>query len=373
MLLHFSFTGLKTKRIVFEDAFVARDGASLEQLKELSAKRRLIDESVNDTSCITEATAREMAGGLTSRIEQEIRKLDSYLPLLQNLIIQVDSVSDSQCTNRWISELRIRWTSILGSSSTLRLNGPKHFQINSLRYELGMVLFLYGLSLRELAFEVIEDLQRSASLLKKTAGVFNYLSTEVLPSLQHILPPEKPPEVTTDVSSAMSLLCLAEAQAVTIKMAEKKKMSAALLAKLHYGVSQFLDEASIFLPAGSREISAKFKEFINSCRKLHEMRSHKHLAESYMELKQAGVAIGLLNCAINNSKNNMPANQSWRDVFKTEVNNISELLKKCNKENEIVWHEKIPLEFELPALEGTKVVIVTPYEPERWERQLAFK
>ncbi|KAK9698286.1 hypothetical protein RND81_08G093500 [Saponaria officinalis] len=144
-------------KIVFEDVFVARDAVSLEQLKELSAKRRVIDESVNDTSRITEATARKMSGGLTSRIQQEIQKLDNYIPLLQNLIIQVDSVTDNQCTNRWNSELKIRWTSILGSSPTLRLNGPKHFQINSLRYEVGMILFLYGLTLRDLlAFEVLQ-------------------------------------------------------------------------------------------------------------------------------------------------------------------------------------------------------------------------
>ncbi|XP_074295713.1 uncharacterized protein LOC141623508 isoform X2 [Silene latifolia] len=359
MFLHYGFAGLKTKRIVFEDVFTALDSACLAQLKELSAKRRLIEESINDTSRITEATAREMAGGLTSRNQQ-------------NLIIQIDSVSDSRCTNRWISELRVRWTSILGSSSTFKLNGPKYFQINSLKYELGMVLFLYGVTLHELAFEVLEDLQKSASLLKKSAGVFNYLNTDVLPSLQDILPPEKPPEATANVSSAMSLFCLAEAQAVAIKMAEKKQMSPALLAKLHYGVTQFLDEACGFLQSGSRDISEKFMDFIISCRNLHELRSRRHLAESCKELNQLGVAIGLLNCALNN-KNDMPGNQSWRDVFKSEVTEISELLKKYNKENEIVWHEQIPLDFELPPMEGRKIVTTTPYDPERWERQLAFK
>ncbi|XP_074295712.1 uncharacterized protein LOC141623508 isoform X1 [Silene latifolia] len=372
MFLHYGFAGLKTKRIVFEDVFTALDSACLAQLKELSAKRRLIEESINDTSRITEATAREMAGGLTSRNQQEILRLEQYLPLLQNLIIQIDSVSDSRCTNRWISELRVRWTSILGSSSTFKLNGPKYFQINSLKYELGMVLFLYGVTLHELAFEVLEDLQKSASLLKKSAGVFNYLNTDVLPSLQDILPPEKPPEATANVSSAMSLFCLAEAQAVAIKMAEKKQMSPALLAKLHYGVTQFLDEACGFLQSGSRDISEKFMDFIISCRNLHELRSRRHLAESCKELNQLGVAIGLLNCALNN-KNDMPGNQSWRDVFKSEVTEISELLKKYNKENEIVWHEQIPLDFELPPMEGRKIVTTTPYDPERWERQLAFK
>lgn len=46
------------------------DSVSLEHMKELTARRRLIEESINETSCITEATAREMSGGLTSRSQQ---------------------------------------------------------------------------------------------------------------------------------------------------------------------------------------------------------------------------------------------------------------------------------------------------------------
>ena len=57
---------------MFEDKYAACDSATLEQLKELSARRRAIEESINETSFITEAIAREMSGGLVSRIEQVI-------------------------------------------------------------------------------------------------------------------------------------------------------------------------------------------------------------------------------------------------------------------------------------------------------------
>jgi hypothetical protein len=60
------------KQIVFEDVIAARDSATLEHLKELSSKRRVIEESINQTSYITEAIAREISGGLTSRCEQVI-------------------------------------------------------------------------------------------------------------------------------------------------------------------------------------------------------------------------------------------------------------------------------------------------------------
>lgn len=56
--------------MVFEDVYAARDSATLEQLKEVSSKRRVIEESINESSFVTEAIAREMYGGFTSPLQQ---------------------------------------------------------------------------------------------------------------------------------------------------------------------------------------------------------------------------------------------------------------------------------------------------------------
>lgn len=55
---------------MFEDVYAAHDSATLEYLKELSSRRKAIEESINESSFITEAIAREMAGGSESRYEQ---------------------------------------------------------------------------------------------------------------------------------------------------------------------------------------------------------------------------------------------------------------------------------------------------------------
>lgn len=57
---------------MYENVLLARDSGTLEQLKELSSKRKAVEESINENSFITEAVAREMSGGLTSRCEQVI-------------------------------------------------------------------------------------------------------------------------------------------------------------------------------------------------------------------------------------------------------------------------------------------------------------
>lgn len=63
---------------VFEEKFIARDSGTLEQLKEMTSRRRVIEESINETSFITDAIAREMSGGLSSHSQQVICQSFAY-------------------------------------------------------------------------------------------------------------------------------------------------------------------------------------------------------------------------------------------------------------------------------------------------------
>lgn len=63
---------------MYESVFLAHDSGTLEQLKELSSKRRAIEESINKSSNVTEAIAREISGGLTSHFEQVSPNLIIY-------------------------------------------------------------------------------------------------------------------------------------------------------------------------------------------------------------------------------------------------------------------------------------------------------
>lgn len=378
MMLHFREPAkLKTKRVIFEDVYAARDSATLENLKELSSKRKVIEDSINQNCYITEAIAREMSGGLTCPFQQDLRKLEQYLPLLENLVYHVDLLGSNHQIAWWTSELKIRWSSALGASSFFNLMGPKFYQIDNLHFELGMVLFLYGAILRERALEIVpSDLVQSATLFREAAGVFLYLSQEVFPSLQPTLPAERPPEATSYMSTVMSLICLAEAQAVSIKKAEEKGTTAGLLAKLHYGVVEMLGEAIDVLYSANgqcKDISSRFMEFIWSCKALHELRSQKYLAESLKDAGQVGIAIGILHDALINVKKKMPGEESHKSIFRKEVDVAADMLIKCERENEFVWQQKIASGDELPLPQGNKIVNAMPYRPKRWERELAFK
>ncbi|KAI4313960.1 hypothetical protein L6164_026903 [Bauhinia variegata] len=353
MMLHFGQPAkLKTKRIVFEDVFAVCDSATLEQLKELTAKRRAIEECINESSCITEAIAREMSGGLVSRIEQDLYKIEQYLPLLENLFFHVEAIGNNHRMVQWTSSLKIRWSSAVSSSSIFNLMGPKFFQIDNLRFELGMTHFLYAAILRDRAFEVLStDLVQSATLFREAAGIYHYLAHDILPPLQPVLPSEKPPEALAAISTIMSLICLAEAQAVTIRKAEEKGSSSSLLAKLHHGVTLFLNEAIGVLNTVIREykdILSCLSEFISYCKSLHELKGQKYFAVSLKASGEIGAAIGVLRSTLINVKKKIPGEGSWNSIYQKEIDDASEVLRKFVYENDNVWREKIPAADELP-------------------------
>jgi hypothetical protein len=142
-------------QVVYEETYYARDSGTLEQLKELSTKRQAIEESINGSSKITPAIAREMAGGVTSPVLQDLQKLERYLPLLENLVSCVEAKKDNPQIIKWTIDLSIRWTSPMSGFTGNRLTGPRYFRLDDLRFELAMVFFLYGGLLRELALEVL--------------------------------------------------------------------------------------------------------------------------------------------------------------------------------------------------------------------------
>ncbi|KAL3830983.1 hypothetical protein ACJIZ3_019785 [Penstemon smallii] len=242
-------------------------------------------------------------------------------------------------------------------------------------FELAMTLFLYGAMLRERALEVLSsDLVQSATCFRRAAGVYNYLAQKVLTNLNRSQ--EKQPEAMCRVSSIMSLVCLADAQAVTARKAEEDGKTSGLLAKLHYGITEFLIEAIDILQVVNKEckdISPRLLDFILSCKIIHELKSYKYLVRGLNNDGKIGVAIGVLRRTLANSKKVVPKEESWRLVFKQVFNDMTVLLQKHEHENEFVWREKVPRNEELPLPQGVKIVSIIPYEPQKWERTLVFK
>ncbi|XP_057810134.1 uncharacterized protein LOC131024646 isoform X2 [Salvia miltiorrhiza] len=318
-----------------------------------------------------------MSGGLTSRCEQDIQKLESYLPLLENLIHHIIFNARNRQVMYWITEFKLRWSSVLSMPSLFQLQGPKFYQVNDMYFELGMSVFLYGSLLREQAFEVLSsDLVQSATIFRKAAGIYNYAAQELRTNLSWTQ--EKPPEAIPSVSSVMSLVCLADAQAVSARKALENGNTGGLLAKLHCGVTDFLVEAINILQGATKEckdISPRFLDFLLCCKTLHELTSYKYHVQGLRNDGKIGTGIGILRWALAKAKKSIPKEESWRSVYHQVIDDeLDLLLQKYEHENEFVWHEKIPYDDdELPLPQAVRIVSPIPYHPQKWERALKFK
>ncbi|WZZ80250.1 hypothetical protein YC2023_100822 [Brassica napus] len=345
---------VRTRQGIVLEKVLSCDGpTTLQEVKNLSSKRKAVEESVNRTSNVTDAIAREMNRGITS-CEQDLLKLGEYLPLLFNLVHDADKIKD-------VSGLKIRWSSGLISQTLIQRKCPKFFQVDNIMFELGMVIYFYALKLRERAMELVStDVKKSITLYREASGVFHHLSHELLPSLLPSLPQGKLPELTPSLCSSLSLLCLAEGQAVTTKNAEESGRSASLLSKLHYGTTQMLSEASAHLSSRAngecKDLSSRFLEYVSAMRALHELKSQKHLAEVLESEERVGEAVGVLRRALAAARRSMPSKEDkWITIFKNERD------------------ERIPVETELPFPKGETIVKLFPYIPTRWEQELRFK
>nr|VDD07648.1 unnamed protein product [Brassica rapa] len=362
---------VRTRQIVFEKVLSCDGPTTLQEVKNLSSKRKAVEESVNRSSNATDAIAREMNRGLASSCEQDLLKLGEYLPLLFNLVHHADKI-------KHVSGLKIRWSSGLISQTLIQRKCPKFFQVDNIMFELGMVLYFYALKLRERAMELVStDVKKSITLYREASGVFHHLSHELLPSLLPSLPQGKLPELTPSLCTSLSLLCLAEGQAVTTKNAEESGRSASLLSKLHYGTTQMLSEASALLSSRAngecKDLSSRFLEYVSTMRALHELKSQKHLAEVLESEERVGEAVGVLRRASAGARRSMPSKEDkWITIFKNEREEVSKKMAKYEKLNDFLL-ERIPVETELPFPKGETIVKLIPYIPTRWEQELRFK
>ncbi|KAJ0230615.1 BRO1 domain-containing protein [Hirschfeldia incana] len=231
-------------------------------------------------------------------------------------------------------------------------------------FELHMILFIYALKLREKAMVLVsKDMVESTKAYREAAGVFDYVCKIDHRDWSYI---EKFPELTSPVCSSLKLLCLAVGQAVTANKAEEKGTSASLVAKLHYGVTQFVAEANAALLSKTntqvKQLSSRFLDYVRTLGALHELKTGKHFAESLESEGELGEAIGVLRRALTKAKTTTQfRDDTWKSIFKKEIEKVSTLMNKYECLNKSMMVQRIPVEADLPTLQGDKIVKLIPY------------
>nr|XP_024219620.1 programmed cell death 6-interacting protein isoform X1 [Halyomorpha halys] len=215
--------------------------------------------------------------------------------------------------------------------------------ISSLAYEKVCVLFniaaLQSAIAASQSLEQDEGLKLAAKLLQQASGIFAYLKNNVISAIQV----EPTPDLNPETLGALSLLLLAQAQEVFVHKAIYDCMKEGITAKLcsqcneYYAealsaiqresVRQFWDREWVPLVAGKQSSFAGLAHYFQSivCKQSKEVGEEIARLQKAVELLKAG-----------QTRSGRPT------LFQDYVNKAERALVEAHKDNDFIYHERIP-------------------------------
>ncbi|GAA5943487.1 uncharacterized protein JCM15063_006488 [Sporobolomyces koalae] len=249
-----------------------------------------------------------------------------------------------------------------------------------------------------------ETVNHAADMLCRASGIFLHLAETVIPRWEAAVGIEslrsRPVEFTRDAATALSRMCLADANLLAIRRLLSRSISVAhstttpgpplppahpspsLLSKLHLQVYAHYDEARSLFKSNmsATEISPGVRRYLSDGRQLALSLSYKWLGVDMGERSQTGEALGWLALAsksledlaekdkgINKFKLNKgkSAAKGRKSKIAEEVDSVQAFTKAYKKVNDSVHFQPIPsaqtLQARLPS--GRPALSLKPYSP----------
>ncbi|XP_012281249.1 programmed cell death 6-interacting protein isoform X2 [Orussus abietinus] len=238
--------------------------------------------------------------------------------------------------------------------------------ISSLAYEKVCVLFnIAALQSSVAAMQLLESdegLKLAAKLFQQSAGIFNYLKGNVMLAIQQ----EPTPDMSPETLSALSALMLAQGQEIFVYKAIHDGMKDAVVARLAAHSEDLYAEA---LKLFQKEIFRAFwdKEWVPLI--AGKQAGYRAMAEFYQSLvckstKAIGDEIARLEHAVELFKAaQQRSNKS--DLFQDYANRAQRNLVEVKKDNDFIYHQRIPDIKSLDPIGKASVAKLLPL-PERF-------
>ncbi|XP_053980458.1 programmed cell death 6-interacting protein [Hylaeus volcanicus] len=221
--------------------------------------------------------------------------------------------------------------------------GKLSLTISTLSYEKVCVLFnIAALQSSVAATQSLESndgLKLAAKLFQQSAGIFNYLKGNVMMAIQQ----EPTPDISPETLGALSALMLAQAQEIFVYKAIHDSMKDGIIAKLAAQAEELYADA---LKLFQKEIFRAFwdKEWIPLI--AGKQAGYRAMAEFYQSLvcknnKVIGEEIARLEHAVElfkaaQQRSNKP------NLFQEYANRAQRNLTEVKKDNDFIYHERIP-------------------------------
>ncbi|XP_058789345.1 programmed cell death 6-interacting protein isoform X2 [Phymastichus coffea] len=243
--------------------------------------------------------------------------------------------------------------------------GKLSLTITTLAYEKICVLFniaaLQSCVASSQSFENDDGLKLAAKLFQLAAGIFSYLKSNIMLIIQQ----EPTPDMSPETLEALSLLMLAQAQEIFTHKAIFDKMKDSVIAKLAAQTEDLYSECSKIF---QKEIFRAFwdKDWVPMI--MGKEYGYRGLSEYYQSsvcrnVKAIGEEICRLDFATEMFKAAMT--KSIRlEFFMDYYNRADRRLTEVKKDNDFIYHERIPDIASLPSINKANVAKLSPIPPQ---------
>ncbi|KAJ9095781.1 hypothetical protein QFC20_006576 [Naganishia adeliensis] len=287
-------------------------------------------------------------------------------------------------------EIGLEFTYHLPYPAPYTFNSDPTISLSSLTYERAAVLYnlasIYA-SLRAAENRAeIEGIKRALAYMQNAAGVFSYIRTELLPTLEReqssvSMATAKPTSMGQDMTpsflGALEKFCLAEAQECFWQRAVLEKYKNGLIAKLAIQVSGFYEAALTTAAEGptptAHYFPASWTSHVTVKRYHFEAAAQYRLSMDDLEKGRYGEEIARLQLAETMAKKALDAVKpglggAVTSDLKSLQGILASSLKRAVRDNDLVYVQPIPPATQLPRI--SPVAMVKPVVPPPVENSL---
>ncbi|KAH7731130.1 alix-SF [Aphelenchoides avenae] len=279
---------------------------------------------------------------------QPLDKSQSSLDLLTRYYDQLCVIENKLPISATLNPISFKWKDAFDKGSLFFSRAS--LTISDASFERAAVLFNSGALMSAIAssqpHNTDEELKATARLFQQAAGVFSKLKDTVLGMVQQ----EPTPDLMPDTLAALSALMVAQAQESVYTKASKDQMKPQSLAKIAAQCAEFYQDAQKFM---ARDVVKGIwdKEWLNTVAGkslAYNALAQFQQAEACGESKDIGEQLSRLKEAdklMEQSKTYVPSG-----TFGTEQALIKKSLAQATKDNDFLYHERVPDFKTLPLL-----------------------
>eukprot|EP00124_Ichthyophonus_hoferi_P003733 Ihof_evm1s345 gene=Ihof_evmTU1s345 len=223
------------------------------------------------------------------------------------------------------------------------LRGGRKQKSGEIYYEAACVMYNYAATMSQMGSSITLDdsgCKAACSHFQGAAGAFAYIRDH----LHGKFPMSVQPDLTVDCLSALSTLCLAQAQECFLHKAILGRMKEGVLSRLAAQASDYYGTVRVAMESSA--LRGMFqKEWVNTVILKHHyfnaMAAHNH-AQTLASASKFGLAISYWQVAEQQIKTGQKYQKGTRVDITGLSNKISTTLKMMIKDNDTIYHEIVP-------------------------------